>query len=173
MGYNMSVIHVIIIGIALEVRYMFPKQLIPSDELREHGVYKYVYKGVIIYIGKTDYSFYERFCAHHYFGYPGEDVKIYKCILPNHVESYIIEMALINQYKPVLNTEDNFPGFSGFITIKELDWVLVDMEEERQNWLAMRRARDRERLERQKEMDKWLSLPIDERCELFFDEPMF
>ncbi len=100
--------------------------------MRQHGVYKYVIKDTeeIIYIGKTDTNFKRRIDQHN--KGLGPDAKfidykdkcdIYIAFLPNSTESYLLERALINQYKPVLNGADNQSGFSSYIHITEPVWV--------------------------------------------------
>jgi len=98
---------------------------------RQHGLYKYVTcdTNEIIYIGKTNSSFKSRIDNHNrgigidkkFNAYKG-NYKVYIAYLPNATETDILERALINQYKPVLNTTDNYDGFSNLITIQEPEW---------------------------------------------------
>ncbi len=99
---------------------------------KEHGLYKFVDKdtGDILYIGKTNSSFNSRIITH--LSGVGSEAKfkehikkgcnIYVCELPNSTETDIMERALINQYKPMVNRLDNRPGFSSLISIKEPEW---------------------------------------------------
>lgn len=93
--------------------------------MRQHGLYKYVCDGEIIYIGKSNSSVDKRIAAHRHeskFHPYLQKSKIYVCDLTNPTETDILERVLINHYKPVLNGTDNFPGLSNMITFKEPDW---------------------------------------------------
>lgn len=99
--------------------------------MAEHGVYKYVLHdtGEVVYIGKTNSSFDARIRTHasgvgleaKFLEYK-DKCDIFVAHLPNTVETDIMERALINEYKPVLNVADNFDGTSGLIEIKEPQW---------------------------------------------------
>ena len=72
-------------------------------------IYKYVYRGEIIYIGKTKRDLSERIYEHSvelkFLPYLNES-KIYYFELPTHVEMDIYEKYLINVYMPKLNVVD-------------------------------------------------------------------
>ena len=95
--------------------------------MKEHGLYKYVYNGQIIYIGKSNNSIKSRINGH-----KKEDKfqpfldksKIYVCMLPNSTETDLMEMALINHYKPILNVQFNHPSFSNLIHFQEPEWMI-------------------------------------------------
>lgn len=89
-------------------------------------VYKYVYHGDIIYIGKTD-NIQRRIIEHSsgqgleekFLPYLNEsDVYYHEC--GNEVEMSALERLLINQYKPLLNIKDVSDGVST-VTI-DIDW---------------------------------------------------
>lgn len=98
---------------------------------KQHGLYKYVTcdTNEIIYIGKTNNSFKSRIDDHSrgkginkkFNSYKG-NYKIYIAYLPNATETNIAEKALINKYKPILNSADNYDGFSGLVEVREPDW---------------------------------------------------
>ncbi len=98
--------------------------------MRQHGLYKYVCDGEIIYIGKSNANIYNRIKDHtretKFKPYLQKGVEIYTCLLPNSAETDILEKALINQYKPVLNGTDNQPGFSSHIEVNEPAWTLFN-----------------------------------------------
>ncbi len=100
------------------------------SKIGKHGLYKYICDGEIIYIGKSNSNVYGRISAHKneakFKPYISKGVQIYTCELPNSTETDILERALINQYKPVLNGTDNQEGFSSCITINEPSWSLFD-----------------------------------------------
>ncbi len=96
------------------------------------GLYKFVYKNTdeIFYIGMSERNIAERIDRH--LSGQGLDAKfakhirngydLYVCELPNKAEIKIMETALINKYKPILNDRDNKPGFSGLIHVDEPEW---------------------------------------------------
>lgn len=91
------------------------------------GIYKYVDKetGEIIYIGKSKDSITARINAHkteEKFREYVSRCNIYYVELPNAVEIDLLERALINKYKPILNDTDNLEGFSSLIQVNEPDW---------------------------------------------------
>jgi hypothetical protein len=76
-----------------------------NEKNREHGVYKYVYDGEVVYIGKTDAEngFQKRINAHkkeHELFNKGE-IYVHKC--KDKTETDSLETILINAYKPILN----------------------------------------------------------------------
>lgn len=99
--------------------------------VKEHGVYKFVKKdGEIIYIGKTNNTFKSRIDAH--IRARGDDIKfkkyenqydVFYAKLPNRTETDILEKALINKYKPVLNVVDNHDGIGTLIQVTEPEWL--------------------------------------------------
>lgn len=98
---------------------------------KEHGVYKFVEKesGRIVYIGKSNSSIDNRIIAHlsgrgldeKFRKYKGK-CDIFTAILPNSVETDLIERALINEFKPELNVVDNLPGTSNLIKVDNIEW---------------------------------------------------
>ena len=77
-----------------------------------HYVYKYVFNGEIIYIGKCDSDLDQRLAQH---GKPGDNIEkkywddinasdIYYCTLANATMSDVVESELINRHKPKCNT---------------------------------------------------------------------
>lgn len=77
-----------------------------------HYVYKYVFNGEIIYIGKCDADLDQRLAQH---GKPGDNIDkkywddinasdIYYCTLANATMSDVVESELINRHKPKCNT---------------------------------------------------------------------
>ncbi len=94
----------------------------------KQGLYKYEYEGQVIYIGKSDASVAKRIADHKreakFQPYLKNGVNIYTCELPNSTETELVEKALINQYKPILNGTNNQEGFSKLIKIEEPEWVL-------------------------------------------------
>ena len=99
--------------------------------IKQHGLYKYVTTDTneIIYIGKTNTSFESRISAHDrcmgdnakFRNYIGK-TKVFIAELPNKADTDILEKILINQYKPILNSMDNYDGFSGLIKVQEPEW---------------------------------------------------
>lgn len=99
---------------------------------KHHGLYKFVTCDTdeIIYIGKTNNNLKRRIADHirgngidEKFNAYKDNYKVFIAFMPNAVETDIMERALINQYKPVLNGTDNYEGFSNLITIKEPQWL--------------------------------------------------
>ncbi len=94
--------------------------------MKQHGLYKYVCNGEIIYIGKSNSNIDNRIAAHkseRKFKPYLQKAEVYVCNLPNSTETDILEKVLINHYKPILNGTDNFPGISNIITFKEPNWI--------------------------------------------------
>ncbi len=96
----------------------------------KHGLYKYECEGKVIYIGKSDANVVKRISDHKreakFKPYLKKGVSIYTCELPNSTETKLVEQALINQYKPILNGTDNQKGFSKLIKIDEPEWIFFD-----------------------------------------------
>lgn len=117
---------------------------------KHHGLYKFVDKESeeIIYIGKTNNDLKSRVMDHvrgkgldaKFNTYKGK-YKIYVCFLPNATETDILERALINKYKPVLNVTDNHKGISDLISVKEPKWQKYD--EIFKNGLKKNKKKDR------------------------------
>ena len=104
---------------------------------KQHGIYKYVTINTneIIYIGKTNNSFINRIDRHNRgygidekFNAYKDNYKVYIAYLPNATETDIVERALINKYKPILNVIDNYEGFSSLIHVKEPKWQEYNLE---------------------------------------------
>lgn len=76
-----------------------------NEKNREHGVYKYVYNGEVIYIGKTDAEngFQKRINAHkkEHELFNKSEIYIHRC--KDKTETDSLETILINAYKPILN----------------------------------------------------------------------
>ena len=76
-----------------------------DEKNREHGIYKYVYNGEVVYIGKTDAEngFQKRINAHkkEHELFNKSEIFIYKC--KDKTETDSLETILINAYKPILN----------------------------------------------------------------------
>lgn len=92
---------------------------------RGNYVYKYVWNGDIIYIGKNDTDLVSRILQHRkeqkFKAYL--DSKIYYGILKNSSESDMMERLLINKYKPILNVSCKKDGLS--IVFEEPEWNLL------------------------------------------------
>lgn len=93
---------------------------------RANYVYKYVWNGDIIYIGKNDTDLVTRISQHskeHKFK-PYLNAEVYYGILKNSSESDMMERLLINKYKPILNVSCKKDGLS--IVFEEPEWHLLD-----------------------------------------------
>ena len=81
--------------------------------MKEHGIYKYVYDGEIIYIGKTDRSILGRVRDHakeaKFLPYLG-NAEIYFFHCEDSIQTDIYEKVLINKYKPILNVDCKSKG---------------------------------------------------------------
>ena len=92
---------------------------------KEHGLYKYVYDGEIIYIGKSNSSIYQRINNHaresKFLPYI-EKSQIYVCMLRNSTETDVCEKLLINKYRPILNVVDKHDLFSS-LQFNEPGWI--------------------------------------------------
>lgn len=81
----------------------------------EHFVYKYVSENKIIYVGKVDSDLKRRVEEHaketKFLPYL-ENAEIYCMRLANSTETTILELYLINKYKPVLNVTAKYEGIS-------------------------------------------------------------
>lgn len=98
---------------------------------KQHGLYKYVTTDTneIIYIGKTNSNFESRIKQHakgketdsKFLEYISK-TKVFIAELPNRTETDILEKALINKYKPILNAQDKFESKSNYINIIEPEW---------------------------------------------------
>lgn len=89
---------------------------------REHGVYKYVYNGEVIYVGKTDAEngFKIRINGHKKENelFNKSDIYIYEC--RDKTETDSLETILINAYKPILN---KMKLYDYKIDPPELNWI--------------------------------------------------
>lgn len=88
------------------------------------GVYKYVYRNEVIYVGQTKASFHERICCHarekKFFPFL-EEAKIFVCELGSEKEADFIETVLINQYRPALNSKKK--GITIVPVIADVQWM--------------------------------------------------
>lgn len=92
--------------------------------MKECVIYKYVYHGEIIYIGKSDNSLNNRIEGHKKedkFQKYLDDAKIFFFRCKNPAETTIYETFLINKYKPILNTAMKYDHVMEF-DIPELEW---------------------------------------------------
>lgn len=92
--------------------------------MSEYVIYKYVYHGEIIYIGKSDYSLKGRIAAHsneEKFQPFLDSSKVYFFNCNNPAETAIYELILINKYKPVLNSSMKYYNTRTF-DIEEPKW---------------------------------------------------
>lgn len=87
-------------------------------------VYKYVYDGEIVYIGKNDTNLKNRIKQHEKEEkfQPYLSSVIYFIELANKAESKAIETFLINKYKPSLNVADKYESISDFLEFTEPEW---------------------------------------------------
>jgi predicted GIY-YIG superfamily endonuclease len=102
---------------------------------KHHGLYKFVTcdTNEIIYIGKSNNNLKSRVADHirgkgideKFNAYKG-NYKVYVTFLPNTAETDILERALINKYKPILNVTDNYEGMSNLIQVEEPQWIEFD-----------------------------------------------
>lgn len=92
--------------------------------MKEHYLYKYIYKGDIIYIGKTNDNLERRIFSHinedKFLPYIKE-AEIYVMKLSNCTEVNALEMLLINKYRPILNCADKYDEITN-IKFEELPW---------------------------------------------------
>lgn len=91
------------------------------------GIYKYVYDGEVIYIGKSDNSILNRVNGH------AKEMKfqpyldkaiIYYTVYENAAQTDFYESYFINKYKPKLNVAKMFDGNIG-VDIPEPEWHLL------------------------------------------------
>lgn len=91
---------------------------------KEHGIYKYVYDGKVIYIGKTDSSFRSRINGHakekKFNDYSSAEIFVFRTA--NNTETTIYEKLLINKYCPVLNVQDKHKETTNII-FEEPEWI--------------------------------------------------
>lgn len=102
---------------------------------KHHGLYKFVTcdTNETIYIGKSNNNLKSRVADHirgkgideKFNAYKG-NYKVYVTFLPNTAETDILERALINKYKPILNVTDNYEGMSNLIQVEEPQWIEFD-----------------------------------------------
>ena len=101
-----------------------------SISIPKCGIYKYVYHGEIIYIGKSDSSIPDRIIAHETeekFQKYLKEAEIYYFECKNPAETTIYETALINRYRPVLNVSMNYHGTQEF-KVEEKEWKRFQQE---------------------------------------------
>lgn len=92
------------------------------------GVYKYVYNGEIIYVGKSDSSIDNRIKGHSHESKFEPFLKkcdIYYAWLPNPAFTTIFETFLINKYKPRLNSSMKYDKILPFDIIEPI-WYKYD-----------------------------------------------
>ena len=91
-----------------------------------HAVYKYVYNGEIIYIGKTDSSLSARvYCHSHDSRFkPYKDSEIYYFETDNKYSTMIWEKMMIHKYRPKLNVADNYYEYE--VDEEEPTWLIFD-----------------------------------------------
>ena len=91
------------------------------------GIYKYVYDGEIIYIGKSDNSILNRVKGHakeaKFKPYLDKAI-IYYTVYENAAQTDFYESYFINKYKPKLNVAKMFDGNIG-VDISEPEWHLL------------------------------------------------
>lgn len=91
------------------------------------GVYKYVYRGEVIYVGKTKSSFYERIYCHSkekvFLPFLPE-AEIFVCELGSEKEAEFIETVLINQHRPALNSKKK--GLTSVPVNADIQWMPFD-----------------------------------------------
>lgn len=92
--------------------------------MKEFAVYKYVYEGRVVYVGKTNASLKARIDAH-----KREDsfkpymaASVYYCELSNEVETDAVEKILINYYKPEINIKDKVPLLTEEAMLPNIEW---------------------------------------------------
>lgn len=116
---------------------MIHKETTKFITMIEKGLYKYVIRdsGEIVYIGKSDWSIKRRLQDHN--SCLGIDAKfkdyIEKCDIfvteiNNPIETEILEKALIDKYKPVLNETYNYPEISKYFSIIEPTWTKIPIK---------------------------------------------
>lgn len=100
------------------------------------GIYKYVYDGEIIYIGKSDNSILNRVKSHkneEKFKPYLDKAVVYYTECKNSAQTLIFETYLINKYKPRLNTSFKYEDDLDF-DIQELEWhLLSELKETEKN----------------------------------------
>lgn len=91
------------------------------------GIYKYVYDGEVIYIGKSDNSILNRVNAHakeaKFKPYLDKAI-IYYTVYENSAQTDFYESYFINKYKPKLNVAKMYDGNIG-VDIPEPEWHLL------------------------------------------------
>lgn len=106
---------------------------------REHGVYKYVHNGEVVYIGKTDAEngFQNRINAHRkeHELFNKSEIYIHKC--KDKTETDSLETILINAYKPILN---KMKLYNYKIDAPKLDWIPWKMYSEKKKIIFLEDA---------------------------------
>lgn len=89
------------------------------------GIYKYVWHGEVIYIGKSNSDIEKRIQCHSredkFQKYLG-DVDVYFCFLPNEATTDIYELYYINKYHPVLNVSSKYDDAPVGIEVADVEW---------------------------------------------------
>ena len=126
------------------------------------AVYKYVYKGEIIYVGKSNYSVSQRISEHKkeakFKPYIGCQIYCAKCKNPAHTT--ILEAYLIDKYKPILNVSMKYSekldisipepvwiDINSFIDIETKNKPLKKQPSKRSKWFHLRRCAEIEELQ--------------------------
>lgn len=95
---------------------------------KQCGVYKYVYNGEIIYVGKSDTNILNRIKNHAQetkFAPFLNECEIYYALFKNIAHTSIYETYLINKYRPILNSAMKYDDEIPF-DISEPDWIKYD-----------------------------------------------
>lgn len=97
---------------------------IKKPDITGNILYKYVYNDEIVYIGITK-NLTERYKQHLPENELFEKADVFYYLCANSTEKHLLEQAFINQYKPVLNTQYKYKGFSELIHIDEdnMNWI--------------------------------------------------
>ena len=99
------------------------------------GVYKYVYHGEVIYIGKSDKSIDQRIKGHSSedrFKPYLQDCQIYYYPLDNPAQTTVYEILLINKYKPFLNSQMKYEE-KIHIELPDIQWCKYKKQKGAQN----------------------------------------
>lgn len=116
-----------------------------KNKRKSHYVYKYVFDGKIVYIGKNDTNLINRIYQHTLEPKFREckEAEIYYAELGNSTESTVMEMLLINKYKPRLNVTFVQDGLS--IDFQEPEWIKYDAKDFKNYFDAKAGLSDRSR----------------------------
>lgn len=133
-----------------------------KNKRKSHYVYKYVFDGEIVYIGKNDTYLIDRIYQHTLETKfrQCKDAEIYYAELRNSTESSVMEMLLINKYKPRLNVTFVQDGLS--IDFQEPEWIKYDEKDFKNTFDYKAGLRDRLRSPGRDCVPAWLedSMPV-------------